>query len=99
MTSMVSDRAHEWFKTSDDMGGPSPPEIQPMAKVTIRCRQNGPLVVEGEVLLLDSSGNPAPLDEGKTNIALCRCGFSKIKPLCDGSHNRNQWKESPESER
>lgn len=69
-----------------------------MAKVTIRCRPNGPLVVDGEVTLLDSAGNTVPLDEGKTLIALCRCGYSGRKPLCDGSHNRNQWRETSEED-
>ena len=48
---------------------------------------NGPLLVRGEVQLHDSSGQPINLG-GKTSIALCRCGHSENKPLCDGSHKR-----------
>jgi CDGSH-type Zn-finger protein len=54
--------------------------------VVIRCRQNGPLVVEGVFKLVDYQGNEVPLPTGKPAIALCRCGASRNKPFCDGSH-------------
>ncbi len=57
-----------------------------MADVKIRMRANGPFLVEGTVEVLDSQGNPFPLDADKPAIALCRCGGSKNKPFCDGSH-------------
>jgi CDGSH-type Zn-finger protein len=53
---------------------------------TIRCRENGPLVIEGSVRIIDHAGNVFTLPPGKDKIALCRCGQSKIKPFCDGSH-------------
>jgi CDGSH-type Zn-finger protein len=53
---------------------------------TIRCRENGPLVVPATVRVVDHLGNPFPLPHGKQLIALCRCGHSKTKPFCDGSH-------------
>jgi CDGSH-type Zn-finger protein len=59
-----------------------------VADVTIRCRRNGPLVVEGPVRVVDAEGRPLPLDPAKSNVALCRCGHSARKPFCDGSHNR-----------
>jgi len=43
---------------------------------------DGPFLVEGLEDLLDLDG-PIP-SEGK--IALCRCGESKNKPFCDGTH-------------
>lgn len=55
-------------------------------QVIIRVRDNGPLVVEGPVQVLDAEGKPFPLPAGKPVIALCRCGHSKSKPFCDGSH-------------
>ncbi|MER3440895.1 MAG: CDGSH iron-sulfur domain-containing protein [Gemmataceae bacterium] len=55
-------------------------------QVVIRCRENGPLVVEGSVQILDHLGNPFPVPPSKERIALCRCGHSKTKPFCDGSH-------------
>ena len=57
---------------------------------TIRCRANGPLVVElpPEIRLrvTDHLGQEFPLPEGKPVVALCRCGQSGLKPYCDGSH-------------
>jgi CDGSH-type Zn-finger protein len=55
-------------------------------KITIRCRENGPLVLPAQFRIVDHLGNEFPLAAGKENIALCRCGQSKIKPFCDGSH-------------
>jgi CDGSH-type Zn-finger protein len=53
----------------------------------IAASPNGPLLVRGEVTLLDSARQPIDLG-GKTSIALCRCGHSENKPFCDGSHKR-----------
>jgi len=49
----------------------------------IKCAPNGPLIVEGDCPLISSSGEESNI-EGKK--ALCRCGASSMKPLCDGSH-------------
>ena len=57
-----------------------------MADVTIRCRENGPFVVEGSVTIIDREGNPFTAASEKPAVALCRCGASKNKPFCDGSH-------------
>ncbi len=54
--------------------------------LTIRCRENGPLVLPATFKIVDHLGNEFPLPAGKENIALCRCGQSKGKPFCDGSH-------------
>lgn len=53
--------------------------------VTITVRNNGPFRIEGDVTLLDANGKPFGLG-GRTTLALCRCGFSEQKPLCDGNH-------------
>ncbi|MEO8503348.1 MAG: CDGSH iron-sulfur domain-containing protein [Acidobacteriota bacterium] len=56
-------------------------------KITVR--NNGPLRVEGENLLItDETGALFGL-AGRTVVSLCRCGGSETKPFCDGSHNRN----------
>ena len=49
---------------------------------------NGPYVVTGGPELLDT-----PLGEGGSteHFALCRCGGSKNKPFCDGSHWYNEF--------
>ncbi len=54
--------------------------------VTIRCRENGPYVVQGAVQVIDHLGNAFLIPAGKDSIALCRCGQSKNRPFCDGSH-------------
>jgi CDGSH-type Zn-finger protein/uncharacterized Fe-S cluster protein YjdI len=45
---------------------------------TVRVRENGPLAFRGPVTI-DGS------DQG-LRVTLCRCGASKRKPYCDGSH-------------
>lgn len=52
----------------------------------VRCRENGPLIVPASIAILDHLGNPFPVTAGKDFIALCRCGQSKSRPFCDGSH-------------
>jgi CDGSH-type Zn-finger protein len=54
--------------------------------LVIRCRENGPLVVTGPFRVVDHLGNEFTIPAGKETIALCRCGQSKNKPFCDGSH-------------
>ena len=57
-----------------------------MSEVTIRCRPNGPFLVEGPVTVTDHEGNAFTLNPDKPVIALCRCGASANRPFCDGSH-------------
>ena len=58
----------------------------PDSRITVR--PNGPLLIEGDdLLLLDAAGNRFGL-AGRRVISLCRCGQSENKPFCDGSHNR-----------
>jgi CDGSH-type Zn-finger protein len=54
--------------------------------LVIRCRENGPYVIQGFVKVVDHHGNVFTPPAGKETVALCRCGQSKIKPFCDGSH-------------
>jgi CDGSH-type Zn-finger protein len=51
---------------------------------TITAYPNGPLIVRGDVTILDVEGREVP--RTRSTVALCRCGASTIKPLCDGSH-------------
>jgi CDGSH-type Zn-finger protein len=57
-----------------------------MSEVRIRCREHGPFVVEGPVTITDHLGNTFTIPPGKDKIALCRCGQSKNRPFCDGTH-------------
>ena len=52
----------------------------------IRLREDGPLVIHGPFRLVDHTGQEIPLPTDKPLVALCRCGASKNKPFCDGSH-------------
>jgi CDGSH-type Zn-finger protein len=54
--------------------------------LVIRCRENGPLVIQGPIKVFDCQGNEFAIPAGKDTIALCRCGHSMNKPFCDGSH-------------
>ena len=58
----------------------------PAEKVTITVRKNGSLLVTGDVTILNHTGNVIPRINDKPNMALCRCGHSRRKPFCDGSH-------------
>jgi CDGSH-type Zn-finger protein len=49
----------------------------------IKVRQNGPLLCTGSIAVYDSNGN---LLEEADDLVLCRCGQSRNKPFCDGSH-------------
>jgi CDGSH-type Zn-finger protein len=55
-------------------------------KITVK--NNGSIRVEGEFELFDLSGKKFDLN-GRTSISLCRCGHSKDKPFCDGSHRES----------
>ncbi len=55
-----------------------------MAKATIRVLMNGPYEVRGGTSVIDRRGGKY-LGQ-KDPLYLCRCGQSKNKPYCDGSH-------------
>ncbi len=63
---------------------------QQQEPVKITVRPNGPLRVEGHILLVDADGAQWDLT-GKPAVSLCRCGLSEKRPFCDGSHNRAGW--------
>ena len=65
--------------------------------VKIKVARNGPLLVEGDCLLVDRDGKDESI---KGLFALCRCGGSKKKPFCDGSHAKIDFDDSmPEAEK
>jgi CDGSH-type Zn-finger protein len=53
-------------------------------RVTITPYRDGPLLVRGPFTLVDQDGNEIHVD--REVVALCRCGKSRIKPLCDSTH-------------
>jgi len=62
----------------------------------ITPREDGPLVVENPPRLTDPDGAEI---ETKAVAALCRCGASKNKPFCDGSHNEIGFESAPDRSR
>jgi CDGSH-type Zn-finger protein len=53
-------------------------------EVTITPYRDGPLLIRGPFRLQDQNGNE--IDVGRETVALCRCGKSRIRPFCDGTH-------------
>ncbi|MHC4779758.1 MAG: CDGSH iron-sulfur domain-containing protein [Planctomycetota bacterium] len=45
--------------------------------------QGGPYDVTGGIALMDPEGSTP---ESREHCTLCRCGSSKNKPFCDGTH-------------
>jgi CDGSH-type Zn-finger protein len=56
-----------------------------MSDSVIRAYPDGPLIVRGDFTLQDENGEE--ITPGRGTIALCRCGRSALKPLCDGTHS------------
>jgi CDGSH-type Zn-finger protein len=52
-------------------------------KLTINS--NGSVKIEGDFEIVDRAGARYDLG-GREIVSLCRCGLSKNKPFCDGSH-------------
>ena len=49
----------------------------------ITCAPNGPYLLKNVPKVKRASGEAYPAAQG---VALCRCGCSKSKPFCDGTH-------------
>jgi CDGSH-type Zn-finger protein/truncated hemoglobin YjbI/ferredoxin len=58
-------------------------EIQADLPRAIQSEHNGPYLVTNAERLTDWLGQALPT---RPQMALCRCGASKTKPFCDGSH-------------
>jgi CDGSH-type Zn-finger protein len=57
----------------------------------VKSTKDGPLQVSGGVVVENVQGEKKEFEEGK-DAWLCRCGASKNKPYCDGSHKRIGFK-------
>jgi len=71
-------------------------------RARIQISENGPYIVSGQIplvkLIVRTDANGYPLDYVKSEefpvdepYALCRCGQSKNKPFCDGTHVAAQF--------
>jgi CDGSH-type Zn-finger protein len=58
--------------------------VEPPTEIT--PYRDGPLIVRGAFVLVDEDGHE--IDPGRKTVALCRCGRSKLRPFCDGTHRR-----------
>jgi CDGSH-type Zn-finger protein len=47
--------------------------------------QDGPYLVRGPVVLRDQEGRSITVN--RRTVALCRCGKSRMRPFCDGTHH------------
>jgi uncharacterized Fe-S cluster protein YjdI/CDGSH-type Zn-finger protein len=54
----------------------------------IEALPNGPFIVYGTLHITDKSGNETMKNE---TTVFCRCGNSKNKPYCDGSHESSNF--------
>lgn len=62
-------------------GGPSEPTP---TDTTFTLMPNGPIYAQGNLEITSPDGTVLLSD---TRVGLCRCGASRNKPFCDGSHS------------
>jgi len=78
----TSGRLVAWEKKSATSSEPAfEPSIAVVEEPHKGC--SGPLWVRGNIPIVSSDGQTY---EVRNRVALCRCGSSSNKPLCDGSH-------------
>ncbi|MGH7729413.1 MAG: CDGSH iron-sulfur domain-containing protein [Vulcanimicrobiaceae bacterium] len=61
----------------------------------ITPKNNGPYYIRGKIRIVLPSGAEI---ETEDETWLCRCGHSKDKPFCDGSHREAGFRASEEDE-
>jgi hypothetical protein len=59
-------------------------------ELEVKVAENGPLLVMGNVCIVDASGNK---EHREKMTAFCRCGASQNKPFCDGQHQKIDFKD------
>ena len=64
--------------------------VEPDLPQAISATTDGPLWVTGGIPVTMSNGQTL---EVRNRVTLCRCGKSKIKPFCDGSHAEAGFKD------
>lgn len=71
------------FKDFGAIGDSGPGLEAAGGKLDIKALPDGPLLLSGNLSMVSGSGRLAWKGD---SVALCRCGESKNKPFCDGSH-------------
>jgi CDGSH-type Zn-finger protein len=56
-----------------------------MATTKLTIKNDGSVLIEGDFEIVDAQGKMYGLG-GRDKLSICRCGLSKNKPFCDGSH-------------
>lgn len=69
---------------NDDVGNSVENYAAEDETVTITPYRDGPYLIRGAFVVQDQDGNEMPFQ--RRTIALCRCGKSRMRPLCDGTH-------------
>jgi CDGSH-type Zn-finger protein len=74
---------------------PDGPDVEPdlPAAIAVTSEEGdlaGPLWVTGSIPIVRSDGKPL---ETRNRVTLCRCGRSRSKPLCDGTHRDIEFHE------
>jgi CDGSH-type Zn-finger protein len=59
---------------------------------TVTVYPDGPLILRGDFVIRELDGTV--VQTGRV-VALCRCGRSALKPLCDGSHKNATRRPAP----
>jgi uncharacterized Fe-S cluster protein YjdI len=60
------------------------------ATTTVIVEADGPLEVRGDLVVVDAEGHEVRRAQ---KLFLCRCGHSRNKPYCDGSHSRHGFRD------
>jgi CDGSH-type Zn-finger protein len=71
------------------VGDPGPGLRTGGGALAIKALRDGPLHVKGDLTILAGTGRERWRG---TETWLCRCGQSKSKPFCDGSHRAAGFK-------
>lgn len=64
--------------------------VEPDLPQQVAVTKDGPLWVTGGVTVTMSDGRQL---ETRNRVTLCRCGQSRLKPLCDGSHRDAKFRD------
>lgn len=65
--------------------------------IIITVCPDGPLLVRGDIAIAPAPGME-PIRPDRRVVALCRCGASGIKPLCDGTHKLTKFRSRGDNE-
>jgi CDGSH-type Zn-finger protein len=86
------DNSHEeaGFKDHGAVGVKGDTLKEKGGKMNIKPLKDAALLIEGNLTIRNGSGRIAW--QG-TQVGLCRCGASKNKPFCDGSHIGAKFKD------